>query len=1133
MTLARLPKRPRRNPLGGRIALVAVVAHLLAATARAQEPAGDEPVPPPPRVRQSAVVMPAEGESKAAPSDPLKRFLDFSDVVFLLYPDLDKFQDPNWIIIPNNLWEKYLEEQLAKRAAPKEAWVITDFALRGSLGEPFARLEARITVRVEDPRAAGKEFRPAEIELRLDEANCDSARAGSGERPSLRKQPNGPFLLTLDRPGIHTVTLGLFVEIDRTPTDQRLALTLPRAGVKSVELTSPEPVVTARDGRSGRDLTIAEDRKTIRPDLRTDDSLQVTWRSAAASESAVAATHVVNGTLSYRLDETEIETESVLVVEAATDAREWTFQVPAGERIRSASVERRGAPIPVQTEVASAGEGVASLKLRFGEPVLGSVTLRILSTRPRPPEEAPIEVGRWDMKGAQAQTGRIEVFTGADLRIRFFPKTTLQRVAPAQLTQGSRGTRPHRAFRYASQPAMLELLVENARPILAAATALEVTVGVEAAEVQGRIRFSARQAHTEKLGLRVPIDMTELQIAPRELVEVESIRPNTATGMSDVVLALAEPTIGDVTVQIKGLMPTKPLGEQVLRLPAPAEDIEQTGTVAVRAAPNVKLGFVAEKTKNLRREPIPPSEDLKSEPLWYFRAPKGPAELAFTLERLARAVEVAVESRFRRTPVGIRVTSEFRYRSRHEPMDEVDLRVPEGIQHVSVIGDKIGAGGEVSVGPVTYPLTNPADRCELTVAYDYPIPSREGSEVHVPLVLPADASVVAYKGEVYCDANLLAAALPPWESSQPTPAAPGSAPDAPRLVVGSREPPDTLGLVFERTGSLAALFVPRILVEEVVTDDGQRLGYMAMLVERHRAASMALEAPVGCQLTSVLVNGVAVAPQPLDAGQWRVPLPTSDLPCAVEVSYARASGRSLGAWERVELALPRLDLDAAVGQTRWVIRGDPDRLFVSAKRGARADLNWRFRGFLAQSGPDTGTGSAAGLDWLREAAPTLAWSGGAFEGLNDERFSRAWGFETRGQAAGLVLYSFHEPFWVLLNSGAVLVVGLAVSRQPLERRLWFGFLAVAIAVGFWAVAPTWGAWVWLGAQWGFLLVALTLGARWLAARRRRRRYALGPIPRAIKEGNFSSSLLRRLQGAAADGTIGQPAGQVGAAVDSK
>ena len=123
---------------------------------------------------------------------------------------------------------------------------------------------------------------------------------------------------------------------------------------------------------------------------------------------------------------------------------------------------------------------------------------------------------------------------------------------------------------------------------------------------------------------------------------------------------------------------------------------------------------------------------------------------------------------------------------------------------------------------------------------------------------------------------------------------------------------------------------------------------------------------------------------------------------------------------------------------------------------------------------------------------------------------RTWSFDSPGVAASLRLLNAHQPFWILLCSGGVLALGLAVSRSSIGRQLQWLVAFLCLVLLLWAVAPDWVAWFWFGAQWGLFLAVAAIVARGVAIRYRRRRYSLPAASRA-KDVGVSSSLIRRLQ----------------------
>lgn len=1044
----------------------------------------------------------------------LKRFDDFQNAIFLLSRDFNRFGDPDLVVIPIRQWEEFLKTELARRSENKSVAAITSYALTGSLGEDRAMLEAEVGVRVDGEEGATLDL--AMHEAQMTESGPVASKAGVGAEeaavPVLRRDASGAFQLTVNRPGIHSFRFRFFVDVDRGPDESRLALSLPSSPVKSVQLTSAEPLLYARDSRTGRNFELSPDRRTVRPLLRGEDSLSVAWRTAGDRRGGGVAAVSSTGKLFYRVNESMIETEAQLVIEARGQAREWSFLLPPGEQVHSVSADRQGRLIDPQAEVIPE-ERQSRLRIRFAEPLTGQVSIRVLSERPRPSAGQSTEIGRFELENAESQKGLVLVFAGPDLSVRVRPRRGVQRIAPVQLDPALQRDQPFRTYRYYLQPAALDLEVENAQPVVTASSKTDLLVSAERGELQTQFRFSIRRAHTDKLTLRVPSPLADLSVSPPELVENVSVREAPGQEGKEVLLTLVEPKIGELDVSVRGSIPFKGGGAQQIRLPIFAGGGDSSGTLAVRESSNARIAFVAAKTKNLSRQPIPATDEFADEPLWYFRLERGAPELAFSVERLPQQIEAAIESEFRRQAGGVAVKSLFRFRAKHEPMQQVLLRLPPGISGVKIEGENLSPRRRIGAGQAALPLDNPAEFCELLVEYLAPVAEPDYRSVSVPMVLPEKVAITSYKGDVWCDAGLHASADPPWESGPPSPTrlVPGS--ERPSLVVRTTSPTEQLVLHFEPSAALAALVVPRMVQEDRIAQ-ARRLGRVRYLVARHRIRSAEVSLPPQTRLLDVLIDAEP-ASFTQEENLCRVQLPSADRPFSLEIVYDAPAALSLGAFGSISLAAPTLLDDVAIEESLRLLHASSDRLLLYP---LPTMPSWSWIGFLRLSAsPRTGRDAA---EWLRVGDLSLRWDneGAASAPLRaeDGRTYVVSGIHrpspgSADGAAAAKVFLVREPLWILLLSGSVLVAGLASLRtRPRTRTRAAAGFAVAVFAGLLA-APQATAWFWFGAQWGAYLVAILYLAHALN-RRRRRALVLRQRVRARGRGlsMSASSILRRV-----------------------
>lgn len=1072
-------------------------------------PAYSQP-PRPPAVSPNRPVAVKSAPSPDASPAPLNAF---RDAIFLLYRDFDRLGDPDLVVVPTRIWEEFLKAEVAKRQKGKQLdWSISSVSLTGTIGDDRVQFEMEVAARVDGSNGAT-------IDLALHEAHLTQATMTPAGVPTLRREPGGGYQALVDRAGVYTFRLAFFVDVDRGATDSRAVLSLPAAPVKSVQLTCPEPLAFARDGKTGKTFELSTDGRAIRPALRGEDSLNLAWRTASdrrlSGFSAVSAT----GTVFYRLGESMIESEAQLRVEARGESREWIFLLPAGEQVRLVSAEKQGRLLDPQSEVFPE-EKQSRLRVRFSEPQSGTVNVRIVTERPRGEANKPFELGRVEMENAESQKGLILVFTGPDLSVKVTPKRGVQRIAPSQIEPTLQRDQPYRVFRYYLQPATVDVEVQPARPAISATSRTDVSVSADIAELSTQFRFSIRGAHTDRLTIRAPAELTQIAVSPPE-IKIESTRGESA-GWQEIQLTMAEPKIGDVDVALRGSIPLKAGGAVVLRLPSTTKGVDCSGVLAVRESSNAKLTFQSDATKNLRRQPLPPPEESASEPLWYFRHSRGPAELAFKLERLARRVEASIEAELRRAESGVFVRARMSFLAKHEPLEEVTLRIPQGVRDARVEGDNLLARDRLAPGDVIVPLANPSDACDLIVSYAAAFADGEGRQTEIPIVLPTGASITSYKADVWAAAGLTAMAAPPWESGPPSPSRAVVAGERPVLAVRSKAPPESLSIRFEPNAALTALLIPRVLIEEVVSQ-GRRLGILRLVVARRRSPTASFRLPERCRLLEVFIDGEPATFTPEDR-VCRVRLPTGDQPCSLEIIYDGDLGRTLGAWSLLPLQCPALLEDAAIEDVRWVFTVSQDRLLMNLSPDVTSDLAWRWMGFLRSPGPSSSP--ATMTEWLVASDRSLRWAkpilGEPISGLA----VRQWIFETWGNADRLELFAVREPFWILIGSGLSLVVGTLIARLTPRGQVRVAMVIAILAAASFLMVPNLAKWIWVGAQWGVIAAGVAILLR-LAFRGRApvllRRMRIGRPGVAN-----ASSLLRR-----APGPLGASTQTLGASVEAR
>ncbi|MGL5095107.1 MAG: hypothetical protein ACRDD1_05940, partial [Planctomycetia bacterium] len=464
--------------------------------------------------------------------------------------------------------------------------------------------------------------------------------------------------------------------------------------------------------------------------------------------------------------------------------------------------------------------------------------------------------------------------------------------------------------------------------------------------------------------------LTILELGPRDKIARLIEQPDSEVGMTKIVVQWTEPILGAVELDLHGTLPISTAKPNGLKLPTAAVDPGGQGTVEVYRESNVRLTPDPAMTRNLFRQPLPsaaagpvPQNRSSGEnpvPLWFFRHQLGVPVLGVSVQRLPRRVEADVTTAVRLAENDLLVQQTIAFRSLNEPIDQLVLRVPPGVEGLTIQDRKATAAD----GLTAVLLPQPAEAGELSVKYrvapsaaDVPAAERPDEKrpavadspgvrrLSVPLVRPNDAEVRSCRIEVWCDRPLRAEVVGPWSSGTPRVDRLDAAAPAPAAVaVIQGEPPDALELRFEPAAPMASLVCPRVVVEETIGADGRRRGWKRLLVAKHRTDAARFALPLGCEIVLAFIDG---EPRTVTVGGDRIAtlaLPTSDRPFSLEICYEYAAAPRLGAIGVYSAGAPPLVGDAAVEDVRWLIQTCSDQLLLGGVPGdgvvAWSDLSW-------------------------------------------------------------------------------------------------------------------------------------------------------------------------------------------------
>ncbi len=441
----------------------------------------------------------------------------------------------------------------------------------------------------------------------------------------------------------------------------------------------------------------------------------------------------------------------------------------------------------------------------------------------------------------------------------------------------------------------------------------------------------------------------------------------------------------------------------------------------------------------------------------------------------------------------------------------LQFRVPAAIKELSVTGGKLILHDAAKESAWVRADAEPGTKAEIVIHYDFSLPKKVadtqkgGSRlVNVPLIWPEGVTRQDAKVRIWTETGtrpVLADAPAGTESWKDHGIE--IVPDMdilPALVVhGSGiNLPLSLRLVEPSQSRLAPMVCERGLIQVTIDEEGTHTYRARYLVRKFNVRDLDLEFPMPAAtcLQNVWLDNVKITNwEPLEPVPNIAQIPINPKryrqPVVLQIDYRLPPSftESKRFW-RTTLHPPQFRGDVFLGRVRWQI-GLP-YTWIALVPAGHMDYRWGMQGWLL--GPEPSVTSADLETWLtgKDAADAASPVSLAF---------------VRSSQDGVQLLHVSRQLWLLVCSGALLAIGLALYVLPLARPVvWV--IVVALGLGLLAVGFLWPGWIpalVFGCQPGLVVLLILLGIQWMLHESYRRQLVFMPGFTRLK-GN--SSLIR-------------------------
>ncbi|MFO0879013.1 MAG: hypothetical protein U0840_16845 [Gemmataceae bacterium] len=808
-----------------------------------------------------------------------------------------------------------------------------------------------------------------------------------GRTPRLRSnQPRGRgategegFVVELDEPGDHQLTLDLVIPVTTGVAGQELALDLPRAAITTLELDLP---AGSRDLRVGgkpvADTLLTFRNNQVTGGLGAVGRLDLAWRSAAtaATSAVLAAEGQVVSRLERRDKTAELTTEARLTLRVLSgQTKQWRLLVPLRSEIKPATPadEARLERIEVSDQKQLS---LRTLHLREASSDPLNVIVTHTQPAPSPGQPRPVSVGPFTALGAVKQDGTLLVCSSiADWHLEFTPQADLTRRGPTE-EELRREPNLTAAFRFGpgsgardgrGSLSWLDLEAETVRGQIKTRSTHSITLGQEGPEgprwqVQTSVVVTPRWADVDRVVIQMPPDCTWNEEGSYPLPDqVRAVTADPAGRLVEFRLARSsgDKTLSSFAVKVEGVYTSrvdpKTPGKIALALPRPVGTVEQDGQIGVQAPSTLEL-LIPEgaPTLELTRQ--------TTHALGWRYPRRPPDRLEFAWQPYRPPVQVSSLVDLTLLPGEARVRQELRYQV-PEMQGQGPVRLTLSVPPAIASRVQLREGGRMQGAVPGQLAVTPSDPSQPVLVLEYSTPlvaKNPGEDVLVPLVVPEQTTRGESRCRIWSDTGLLPTSARGW-SEQNIEVVPGRN-RLPVLVARADRADQPLVLVLSQTDlALPALF-ERCLARVDVAANGVQAYRVSYLVTRVAARTLEMELPAPPSMIGLIIklDDRQLTPE-LVVGErsdlrgrlvrLRVAPDLVQKSTLLEVSYRLDPSRLQGTILTTPLHLPRFGGDAMGLPTRWQITMPPGQVVLAPEMAPGTPIRWGWRGWLPAPRP--------------------------------------------------------------------------------------------------------------------------------------------------------------------------------------
>lgn len=1046
-----------------------------------------------------------------------------------------------------------LEKQLARPtfSTPSQC------SLKGKIDGNLVQLSALFEFKTDEPNEV----------VRL---GCGLAQATGvsldGRTPRLRAGTRGRgteendrdsqgFVVEVDKPGTHQLTLDLVLALTSSPAGQGFTLDLPRAASTRLELEVPPNIREVRlGGKPLGESLLKLDKNQLTGSLGAIDKLDLVWRSnQATSASAVLA---ADSLVVARLDARELLTDTRLTLRVLSgQTNVWRVLVPLKAELKASPDEETRIARIESNNQKQVSIRTIHLKEASAAPLV--VTITHTQSAPRPGSGKAASIGPFTVLGAARQSGSLLVSNlVTDWHLELTPHADLLRRAPTE-NELARDPSLVAAFRvgpgtetrsltrpFEGRLSWLDIEAETIRGQIKVRPAHLFTRISDGSnrwrwQVQTTFTVTPRWSDVDRFTVQLPAGCEFVEEGSQPYHErVRGIVAGRTPGTVEIRLNRGGSESQSFPIRIEGrfapFADPKWTGKTSLLLPRALDTIEQDGTITVRVPSGIELLLSDEAGPRDGWGELELVRQSSHEISWRYPR-RGPDRVEVSWQPYRPPIQVSSLADLTLLPTEVQVRQQLRYTL---PIAAGAMRLPLRFPAQIARRVRLVEGGQLlSLGAVNgefqQALVAPLEGRTPTLVLEYtlPLPSDRAAERTIlPLVVPENATTGEARVRVWSDAGQLPSLpvggaedrrLAGW-SEQNIEIVPGRN-RLPVLVLRSDRIDQPVALRLHRADPTLSVLIDRALVRVEVAGNGQQNYRTSFRLSRLAGRTLDLELPApapAIQFRASLEvpdgNGgrqrVRIDPEYLASERaelkgrlvrLRLAPEVARQKAILEISYRLDAGRLHSTALTTTLLAPRLltgqEADHAIPM-RWQITMSPGQVLIAPEAGLGTPIRWGWRGWLLA--PRMGLGEGDLERWLASESQESEGQPGETPSLI------LW----HNERTAIRLIHVPHQVWLLACSLGLVLFGVLAWRLSFPRSerlpivgallLLTFFLGSLLVLVLW---PTLASQLAYGCQPGAAVFLVLACVQWLLHERYRRQIIFLP---SFHQSRPGSSILR-------------------------